>query len=279
MLILDGMPGAGKTTALGSLLRQYPDVVLFPEARPPAAGDDETVMRHLLAEDHARTTEAARLRTHDPDRVVASDRCHLGVLAYRYALARLTGQWAAFDRALAHSREHALDERHHDDTVLILDLDPDTSRQHRRGHAHDERYHLWYEPEFLAHYRAFFHDLTRWSTPGPRWQHHHCAETDVDATLRALLPHQPAPLVLATTDLPCSDDCGSPRSATVATPHGATQLWGRGLHHQPVGEPVHCFTRATEITAHTEETVDGRDRVRHRRAHRARTAGDAGPRP
>lgn len=223
MLILDGMPGAGKTTALGGLLRQCADVVLFPEARPPA-GEDETVMRHLLAEDHARTAAAARLHARDPDRVVASDRCHLGVLAYRYALARLTGQWREFDRALDHSRELALDQRHHGDTVLILDLDPATSQHRRRGHAHDERYHLWYDPEFLAHYRTFVRDLTRWITPGPDWQHLHVAETDLEVTLRALLPHQPTPLVLDSTGLPCGGDCGRPRSPTVATVHGATQL-------------------------------------------------------
>ncbi len=58
MLILDGMPGAGKTTLLGTLLTQW-QAVVFPEAQPPEHGDEATTMRHLLDEDHARTTESA----------------------------------------------------------------------------------------------------------------------------------------------------------------------------------------------------------------------------
>ncbi|SDP96448.1 hypothetical protein SAMN04487905_12035 [Actinopolyspora xinjiangensis] len=273
MLILDGMPGAGKTTLLGTLLTQW-QAVVFPEARPPAEGGDETVLRHLLAEDHARTTEAARLHTHTPERVIASDRCHLGVLAYRYALARLTGQWHDFDRALAHSHELALDQRHHNDTVLILHLEPDESRHRRRDRADDPRYRLWYDQAFLEAYGEFFRELPRWISPGPSWQHHQVTDTDLTATAATLLPAPTAPLAVSNADLACGRDCGQPRSTSVTSPHGRTQLFSRALHHQPRGGPVRCLTSATEITDHAEGNLDG---GRHR--DRTHPPGDLGQRP
>ncbi|GAA1235046.1 hypothetical protein GCM10009676_18620 [Prauserella halophila] len=274
MLVIDGMPGAGKTTTLGTVIARCSEVVVFPEAQPPERGDDDTVMRRLLAEDYARTEAAHRIRTHSPHRLVASDRCHLGVFAYRYALARLTGEWADFERALTRGRELALDERHHDDIVLILHLDPDKSLRHRRGRAGDPRYRTWYDPVFLTYYAEFFRDLHRWTEPGPHWAHHHAADPTISATLHALLPTPITPPAAANGDLHCGRDCGSPRSATVATPDAAAQLWSRGLHHQRPGEGVRCLRGAAAITAHTGDLADERSQ-RRRQPH---PAGDIGAR-
>lgn len=244
MLVLDGMPGAGKTSALGAVLTQNPGAVVFPEAQPPEHGDDDAVMRYLLAEDNARTQQAQHLRRHDPHRQVASDRCHLGVLAYRYALARLSGSWADFERALGHSRDLALDARHYDDTVVILQLTPSESVRNRRHHAGDRRYRTWYDQDFLAFYGEFFDELARWVTPGPRWRHQHAT----DPALRGFLPAAPAPRSVVDVELHCGRDCGSPRSATVTTGQDAVQLWSRGLHHRR-GDRVRCLRSATAITA------------------------------
>jgi hypothetical protein len=114
VLVFEGSPGARKTTLLGRLLESLPEkVIVFPEAQPPPTlTDDAQVVRALLAEDCARIESAARLHALRPALVVASDRCHLGVLAYRYALAK-TGcaPRQVFDHTLATVAEFRLDQR------------------------------------------------------------------------------------------------------------------------------------------------------------------------
>jgi thymidylate kinase len=190
MLVLDGLPGCGKTTRLGALRRQCPNAVVFPEAQPPDEADEHTVLRALMGEDYARTQAARHLAEHEPHRPVASDRSHLGVLAYRYAHARLTGAWADFEHALTYTS--VLDQRHHDDTVLILHLDPAESLRRRGGPAaSSNRFWPWFDPAFLRAYGEFWHHLDQWVTPGPRWSHHHADDPTIDATLRTLLPDAP----------------------------------------------------------------------------------------
>lgn len=265
MLILDGMPGSGKSTRLGHALTHHPEQVLvFPEARPPDHAPEHATMRHLLDEDHARTTAATRLAEHTPHQVAASDRCHLAVLAYRYALARRTGSWAGFEHALTRSRALQLDAAHHHDTVLILHLTADASRQRRGRTAARPQHRCWFDPEFLAAYAEFFSHLHRWVTPGPQWTHRHADDPAIDTTIAAQLPtpatppqssnrnlatHESATRDVATRDLPCGGDCGSPRSPTLTTDHGATQLWSGALHRQHPNKPVRCLRSATDITA------------------------------
>lgn len=190
MLVLDGMPGCGKTTRLGALRRQCPDAVVFPEAQPPDGADEHAVLRALMGEDYARTQAARQLAEHEPHCTVASDRSHLGVLAYRYAHARLTGSWADFEHALTYTS--VLDQRHHDDIVLILHLDPAESVR-RRGDpaASADRFWPWFDSAFLRAYGEFWYHLDQWVTLGPRWSHHHADDPAVDATLRALLSDAP----------------------------------------------------------------------------------------
>lgn len=255
MLVLEGIPGAGKTTHLAHLLTSCPErLVLFPEAQPPRHGTDTAAMRQLLDEDHARTEKARRVEENHLGRLVASDRCHLGVLAYRYAWARLTNRWTDFHRTLAYSGELGLDERHHDDTLLILHLSPDASLQRRRHSAADPRHELWYAPDFLAAYGKFFTQLDQWATPGPRWAHHPADDNAIADTISALAASAPArPPAIHRHDLTCDNDCGTPRSAAVATTDVAVQLWSSALHQQRPGKPVRCLRTAEAIVEHTRE--------------------------
>lgn len=253
MLVLDGMAGAGKTSRLGALLNHCPDAVVFPEAQPPSGGDEHTVLRALLAEDYARTHAARQIAEQEPHRPVVSDRCHLGVLAYRYAHARQSGAWAEFEQAL--DQAAVLDQRHHDDTMLILHLDPADSLARRGGPAAgEERFRPWFEPEFLAAYGQFWRDLDQWVTPGPGWAHHHADDPAIDTALRAFLPAAPAPAPAEPgANLPCRRGCGPPRSAAVTTGASALQLRSNSLHHHRAGQPVRCLHTAETIT----ETLTG----------------------
>lgn len=158
MIIVDGMPGAGKTTALEHLRRTQPrPVVIFPELQPPTTtvGDGD-VAESLLRAVAGRRAVARRLRKLDGVRVIAADRGHIGVLAYRHAL-------AVIKRAPHRDYTHALDQcrrldllsPHPDEHVLIFTTDPRTSAIRRRVSRHDPRYGQWYDVAFLTAYHDF----------------------------------------------------------------------------------------------------------------------------
>ncbi|MGH3571706.1 MAG: hypothetical protein ACRDUW_07740 [Pseudonocardiaceae bacterium] len=247
VLILDGTPGAGKTTLLGRLLESLPEkLIVFPEAQPPTAlSGDAWVVRALLAEDRARIDSAARLHTVHPDLVVVSDRCHIGVLAYRYALVG-TGRAPrqVFDHALAIVDEFRLGEGHRSDTVVILRLDPAQSIHRRAAHAHDGRWRLWYDPEFLAAYNHFLDHLRQWTSVGAGWTVCDAADT---ASWPSLLPGAD-PAATRSRESPHACGCAEPRSAVV-TSHGVpTQLYTSAIHRY-ADTRIRCLRGAGEITA------------------------------
>lgn len=244
MFIVDGTPGAGKTTLLGGLLaNRDPDtVVCFPEAHPPTGIHPDDELDWLLSEDLARVEHARRLTTQQPDLVVTSDRCHIGVLAYRYALAA-TGRISheQFARALTHAAFSHLAEAHHDDTIVVTILNPTESLRRRAHAATDPRHHLWFDPGFLAAYNEFLAQLDAWMPRGPRW----VLRTDPPATHRPET-HPPA--------LPCAHGCADARSPLITGPGQATQLYTGALHHQPHGQTTaSCLRTARDITATRKE--------------------------
>lgn len=250
MIVLDGTPGAGKTTLLGRMLEATADrLVIFPEAQPPRSVTDDAVVAHrLLVEDLARAKAAARLTTARPDLIVASDRCHLGVLAYRHALRR-TG------RATCQALDHAVDlcqtlrlaDAHHGDTIVVLLLDPHESIHRRAAFAHDRRYATWYDPDFLTAYNEAMADLAPTIAAGSTVTIHDTTRDGAIppalAQLAAAPPSQPPPATLT-----CRCGCPEPRSGTVTTPAGPTQLYASSIHVQRP-DRVACLRSAADIEA------------------------------
>lgn len=237
MIVFEGTPGVGKTTRLGALLAEYPDALIFPEAQPPPGAAHPADLQALLAEDHCRTRHAAEVQARYPDAVVASDRCHLGVLAYRHALA-LTGRapWAVFAQARERAAHLGLDARHYHDKVHIGLLDPERSRHRRARFAADSCYQVWFDLEFLAAYNDFFHHLECWSTPGPRWT-------------TTVVPDRIPPPAPAST-LRCPSACPEARSPIVTHGPARRQLYTDALHHRTTpNTPVLCLRHAQQITA------------------------------
>lgn len=169
MIAIDGMPGAGKTTTLHRLQDALPSqVVVFPEAQPPDdPRPDAEAARSLLAEARNRLDAARRLQQARPGLLVVSDRCHIGVLAYRYALmATGKGPRQDFDRALELSHCLGLTAPDAHDGILVLLVDPDESVARRAAYAHDDRYRLWFDPGFLTAYHDFLTHLNTWLPNG-----------------------------------------------------------------------------------------------------------------
>ncbi|MEU7322514.1 hypothetical protein ABZ682_18425 [Streptomyces griseoviridis] len=190
--MIDGMPGAGKTTALHRLQDTLPhQVVVFPEAQPPDdLISDEATARYLLTEAQGRLVDAQRLQQAHPGLLVFSDRCHIGVLAYRYAL-QVTGQGSRqdFDRALELADHFGLTAPGAHDHVLVLLVDPAESVARRSAYAHDDRYRLWFDPDFLDAYHRFLTHLGTWLPPDSFTTHDATTSSAWTVLLSALPPH------------------------------------------------------------------------------------------
>lgn len=254
MIVLEGIPGAGKTTRLGALLAEHPDALIFPEAQPPPGTKHPADLQALLDEDHHRTRCAAEVHACYPDALVASDRCHLGILAYRYALAITDhAPRTVFDQARARAERLGLDARHHYDEVRISLLDPQRSRRRRARFVDNPRYQAWFDLEFLAAYNDFFNHLNRWSTPGPRW------------TTTYLAEHTPPPSA-PTTALPCPSACSEARSPIITNGQAQRQLYTAALHHRATPDaPVACLRSAQQVTTAWHGTLQHHPRRQHTR--------------
>lgn len=245
MIIMEGTAGAGKTSLLGALLTEHPDALIYPEAQPPPHSAHPADLEALLAEDLQRTRYGAEIAAAFPNTIIASDRCHLGVLAYRYALAA-TGEAprAVFEEALEQARRLELDTHHHDDEVHLTILDPEDSRRRRERFACDDRYQRWFDAAFLAAYNDFLSNLDRWVTPGPRWSTH-TAETG-NAEIR---PHREAGPPPVTPLLACTRGCTENRSPILSIGDIQLQLHTEALHLRTGDHaPARCLRTATEIT-------------------------------
>lgn len=213
MIVLDGMPGAGKTTLLSRLHALAPHhVLVFPEAQPsPDSASDAETAGHLLDVARARIDTAGHLARTWPDLLVTSDRGHIGVLAYRHALATAgLAPRGDFERALALCRDRGLLDPQPGLTTVVLLVDVGTSLARRAAHTHDQRYQLWFDPRFLTAYHAFLEDLSSWIPP-TTFTTVDARTTDQHELLAALsslagpLPPRPDPI---------GDDMNTPSAAT-----------------------------------------------------------------
>jgi thymidylate kinase len=197
VIAIDGMPGAGKTTALSRLRNALPNhLVLFPEAQPPEGPlPDAATARYLLSQAQGRLADARRLQQSRPGLLIVSDRCHIGVLAYRYAL-MATGQGPQqdFDHALELAHQFGLTAPGAHARVLVLLIDPTESVARRRAYAHDERYRLWFDPLFLDAYHHFLAHLDTWLAPESFTTQDVTTTSAWAALLSALPPHLTARL-------------------------------------------------------------------------------------
>ncbi|CAM5505526.1 hypothetical protein SALBM311S_05416 [Streptomyces alboniger] len=146
------------------MIERDPDgVVVFPEAQPEQGATDEHVIAEaLLAEDLDRAVWADRLEERRPAIRVLSDRCYIGVLAYRHAMWQ-SGRLPRihFDRALEACLRLGLPDRHRRNKVLVLITQPSVSVRRRTRNADAAEFSHWFDLEFLEAYNAFLE-----STPG-----------------------------------------------------------------------------------------------------------------
>jgi predicted ATPase len=157
MIVLEGMPGAGKTTAAGALtgrglpvLGEYTDnadATIAISAHPPVDDDDAHQQNWLR-----KTTQCAARLAHGG--MVYADRDWLSSLSYAYSIA------AADGGALLRQRAAWAARRLRDGSLLlpgiyvIFDLDPATSLARRVSRLRGG--HPWNDPSSLQRLRDFY---------------------------------------------------------------------------------------------------------------------------
>lgn len=236
MIVLEGTPGAGKSTLLGSIIERQPDqVVVFPEAQPAEGETDEDeIAARLLAEDQERIELADAIESKGLS--VLTDRCYVGVLAYRYALwqsGRLSR--GPFDRARRVCSLLDLPRRYSRSAVYVLLASPQMSIERRRRYGDRPEFSTWFDSDFLEAYNAYL-----LSAPS-------------ELPDRTVIVEDGAPLwdLLAGPTAPgrmCPKCRSEPRSAVVESRGSMIQLFARGLHIEADGDVV-CANTAQELLA------------------------------
>lgn len=154
LVALEGMPGAGKTTAARALRDSHPVVgeyttaagATIPDGRHPGVGDDHVHQANWLIKARIASAHLATAPT------VVCDRDWLSSLAYAYTvpdggdLLRRRCRWAQH-----HLRAGSLRTA---DRYVILDVDADTSLE-RRAHRLTTG-HPWSTRAGLTRLRAFY---------------------------------------------------------------------------------------------------------------------------
>ncbi|MFE4823759.1 hypothetical protein ACFRFU_46830 [Streptomyces sp. NPDC056704] len=174
VLVLDGPPGAGKTSLLARMVCALADDTLWftePNARlscglaapvhPSPAGHTLWFLRHELDKSRAMRRLAC-----DPDtRLLISDRNHLGVLAYCYATrAEDSLPYRTARDFYARRIAPELPE-----TVLtaILLVSPDQSLTRRGNVAELPRWKQWFDEGLLERLHRFYTDIAPSLCPTP----------------------------------------------------------------------------------------------------------------
>lgn len=173
-LVLDGPPGAGKTSLLARMVPVLGDDALWftePNARlstglrapvhPSPAGHSLWFLRHEL--DKARVMST--LATDPATRLLISDRNHLGALAYCYAT-RAADSLPYRTARDFYTRRIAPAQPEQVHTVILL-VSPEQSLA-RRGHvAERPRWVQWFDEGLLERLHTFYTDIAPALCPSP----------------------------------------------------------------------------------------------------------------
>ncbi|CUU61221.1 Thymidylate kinase [Parafrankia irregularis] len=174
VLVLDGPPGAGKTSLLARMVPVLGDECLWftePNARlstglrtpvhPSNAGHSLWFLRHEL--DKARA--CARLAADPATRLLVCDRNHLGALAYCWATrADDSLPYRTARDFYARHIAPALPERV---LTVILLVSPGESLTRRGNVAERPRWKQWFDEELLQRLHTFYTDIAPTLCPTP----------------------------------------------------------------------------------------------------------------
>lgn len=174
VLVLDGPPGAGKTSLLARMVCALGDDTVWfsePNARlscglsapvhPSPAGHSLWFLRHELAKARAMR----RLATDEATRLIISDRNHLGALAYCYATR--TEDSLPYRTARDFYARRITPELPQTVRTAILLVSPEQSLTRRGKVAELPRWKQWFDEGLLERLHTFYTDIAPTLCPIP----------------------------------------------------------------------------------------------------------------
>ncbi len=244
LTIVEGTPGAGKTTYLGTVLlngcRTGAPPVIWPEAQPldrhRAAGFSAGATSSLLHESVHRVRMASRY-----DAESYSDRSYLTVLALRYALER-QGLLPAgtYQESVSLCAGLGLPELHGQARLILFQVSPEESVERRAAGVVARGEAVWWNRSVLDDMNAWYaENLSRFFrgqvVPQPA--------ADSPGPERVEVSGWEGPLVAGRTCTRCGSEC---RSGTGVWKGRELALFSRGLHVRDDDGP-RCYSGSTEI--------------------------------
>ncbi len=160
LIAFEGMPGAGKTTTINSIMRSdHRDVVVLRELDLPltlSKNKDNLQMSALFLHQEIQKTERIEklARTH---KIIVLDRSFISTLAYGYARSKVQGKYPEFlffmKEFLHLSSLSCFAWPTH---VICFDLSISESIRRRRAFAGMPEYRYWFNPVFLGHFKNYY---------------------------------------------------------------------------------------------------------------------------
>jgi thymidylate kinase len=158
VVLIEGMPGAGKTTVARSLSRRWkltvlPEVDHVPDARGPSAAGVGTFEWYLKAEAERQSRLVKLLRE---GQNVVQDRSVLSTVAFQCALRHdaFPHVIASLAQVLRSSGPFVMP-----DAAVFLLVDIETSLTRRMMFRKATCYSTWFDREFLGRYLRFYHSV------------------------------------------------------------------------------------------------------------------------
>lgn len=174
VLVLDGPPGAGKTSLLARMVAALGDGALWftePNARlssgvrapvhPSPAGHTLWFLRHELE----KAREMSRQVLDPATKLLISDRNHLGALAYCYATRAADS--LPYRTAVDFYTQRIAPALPDKVLTAILLVGAERSLNRRGNTAERPRWRQWFDPELLERLRTFYVDIAPTLCPSP----------------------------------------------------------------------------------------------------------------
>lgn len=160
LVVLEGTPGSGKTTAL-ALLASRNELLLLPELDHVTmlGASREVIESSLLERWYIKTELNRQLAIREElksGKFIYQDRSVLGTIAFAYASSMMNNDHLGFIRFTELLLNEALNKLLLPDAMVILLVNQQISLQRRRKFRYRKQYSLWFNTEFLSHYETFY---------------------------------------------------------------------------------------------------------------------------
>lgn len=160
IIAFEGMPGAGKTTAINRILRSslLSKCIAFPQIEINPVSEDGLVSSKAYL--YAEISKSNKINNFiDKYDHIFLDRTYLTTLAYCYARSKINRSGKEYSELLKYFKhldnEYDIVRPTH---LFYLHTSISTSIKRRSQFSHIDKFHNWFNPEFLKYFSEFYNE-------------------------------------------------------------------------------------------------------------------------